>query len=292
MLIMPENRDLTIGTATAGGNLVPTDFYGSVVATLEAGVGAFNVNARILQTDSGVSIEVPTVTGYTAVAQVAEANAVGSETDPAFGLQTLTAYKFMGFTQASKELVADSGVNLEGYLGEMLGDQIARGLDKQLCEGDGTTEPVGIFVGFSAAVTAASASVTLDKIIDLVHSVNDGYRAGSYFLMKDSTVAAVRKLKDLNDNYLWQPSNIPGVPATLLGYPVVSDAFAPAIGTGLKSIAFGNFNKGLMIRVVNGVEVTRSDDFAFSTDLVSWKAVLRADSIISDSSAVKLLVHS
>lgn len=287
-----EARDLTVGSAAAGGNTVPTDFYGVLVATLQESTGVLRANPTIITTDGGANFEVPTVTGYTAVAQVDETSAVGSETDPGFGKATLTAYKFMGFVQASSELVADNGVNIESYLGRMLGEQVARGLDKQLAEGDGSTEPQGIFTGFSNSVTAASASITIDNLIDLTYGVYDGYRPGSYFVMKDSTVNTIRKLKDDNNNYLWQPSNIVGQPDTLLGYPVVSDAFAPAIGTGLKSVAFGNLNRGFMVRIVNGINVQRSDDFAFSTDLVSWRAVLRADSAVVDSNAVKLLVHA
>ena len=108
------------------------------------------------------------------------------------------------------------------------------------------------------------------------------------WLMKDSTLAAVRKLKDTTNQYLWQPSVQVGVPDTLLGKPVVTDPNVAAVALSAKSVAFGDFS-AYFVRQVNGVRFERSDDYAFNTDLVTFRALLRGDGLTVDQTgAIKV----
>jgi HK97 family phage major capsid protein len=210
-----------------------------------------------------------------------------------FGEAILDAWAFKGAIPASVELLQDSGVGLENIIANVLTTQAARGFDKQLVEGDGTTEPQGIFVGFSAGVTAASATFTADNLLSLVYSVGDSYRdSNCSFLIGDTAVGTLRGVKDADGRYLWEPSLTAGVPSTLFGYPVVTDAFVPTVGTGKKSVAFGNFNRGFAVRMVRSAGVEVSSDALFMNGQVAWRIILRGDSEVIDPAAVKLLVHA
>jgi HK97 family phage major capsid protein len=109
-------------------------------------------------------------------------------------------------------------------------------------------------------------------------------------MMKDATLANVRKLKDTTNQYLWQPSIQAGVPDTLLGKPVYTDPNVAAVALSAKSVIFGDFSS-YFVRLAGGVRWEVSNDFAFNTDLVTYKAVLRGDGILADQSgALKLFV--
>ena len=108
--------------------------------------------------------------------------------------------------------------------------------------------------------------------------------------MKDSTLAAVRKLKDTTNQYLWQPSLQVGVPDTLLGKPVYTDPNVAAPALSAKSVAFGDFST-YYTRIAGGIQFESSTDFAFSTDQVTYRCIVRGDGILADQTgAVKVFV--
>jgi HK97 family phage major capsid protein len=134
----------------------------------------------------------------------------------------------------------------------------------------------------------ASASVETDNLIDLQYAVSAPYRNRGFWFMNDSTAKAIRKKKNGNDEYVWEPSFKVGTPSQLLGNPVVIDPFVDSIGSANESVAFGDFN-GFMIRDVENIRIERSDDFAFSRDMIAFKAVLRTDSDLIDTNAIAVL---
>ena len=137
---------------------------------------------------------------------------------------------------------------------------------------------------------AVAGAFTADDLIDLYYSVIAPYRNSTScaWLMRDATMGAVRKLKDSQGQYLWQPSIQVGVPDTLLGKPVHTDPNVAAVGTGAKSVVFGDFSQ-YAVRMAGGVRFERSDSFAFNTDLVTYRAIIRADGVTLDQTgAIKV----
>lgn len=292
--VMPtdaEVRDLTKGTATAGGNTVPTSFYGRLWAHLIEVANVINAGATVLTTTSGENFEVPTTTAHSTGALTTEGNAI-SESDPAFAKRTLGAYKYAVLLQASSELLQDTGVDIEGYIAMQAGRAVGNALGAHLATGTGSSQPSGIVTGASSGVTGGtgvSGAFTADNLIDLHFSVIAPYRNSPAcgWLMKDSSMASVRKLKDGANQYLWSPSTAPGAIDTILGKPVYTDPNIAATAINAKSVLFGDFS-AYFVRVVNGVRFERSDEYAFNADLATFRAVIRADGILVDQTgAVK-----
>jgi HK97 family phage major capsid protein len=147
---------------------------------------------------------------------------------------------------------------------------------------------VAVAADAGTAVQVASATVETDNLIDLQFSVIPAYRNRGYWFMNDGTAKAVRKLKNSSDEYVWEPSFKVGTPSQLLGNPVVIDPNVAAIGSANESVAFGDFN-GFIIRDVENIRIERSDDFAFSRDMIAFRAILRTDSDLIDTNSIAVL---
>lgn len=285
-------NDLTKGTTTAGGHTVPTSFYGQLMAHLIEVSGVMAAGPTIFATQSGESIEVPVTTAHSTSALTAEATQI-SESDPAFAKRTLGAYKYGHVIQVSRELLEDTGVDLLGYLAMQSGRALGNNFGTDLVVGNASSKPSGIVQTATTGVTGATSVAgvfTADNLIDLYYSVIAPYRASPScgWMMRDATIAKVRKLKDDNNQYLWQPALTAGAPDILLGKPVHSDPNVAATATSAKSVIFGDFS-AYIVRLAGGVRFERSDDFAFDSDLVTFKAVVRGDGILADQTgAVKV----
>lgn len=289
-------RDLVKGTPAAGGNTVPTSFRDQLLEHMIESSGVLMAGPTILNTTSGEAIEVPVTTAYSQAKLTAEATAI-DESDPAFAKRTLGAYKYAVLLQISSELIADTAVDLEGFVARQAGRACGNALGVDLVVGDGTNKPAGVATGATAGTTgkpAVAGAFTSDDLIDLFYSVIAPYRTSSScgWLMKDSTLGAVRKLKEngANGAYLWQPSIQVGVPDTLLGKPVYTDPNVAAPAVGAKSVIFGDFS-AYFVRLAGGVRFETSTDFAFDKDLVTYRAIVRGDGLLADlQGAVKAFV--
>lgn len=293
-------RTLSKLTTGAGGNLVPTSFYNRLMAHLIEVSSILQAGATVLNTSSGEAIQVPKTTAHSTATLTAEASAL-TASDPAFGQASLGAYKYGVLIQVSRELIDDSGVDLEGYLAMQAGRALGNALGADLITGNGTAKPTGILnnttlgvtgpsgVSGGLGATSATANQGGDLLFDLFYSVIAPYRASSSagWLVKDSTMAVLRKIKDTTGNYMFQPSMVAGTPDTLVGKSVYTDPFMPTIATGAKSIVFGDLSQ-YFVRLAGGVRFERSDEYAFNTDLVTFRALLRGDGILVDQTgAVK-----
>lgn len=289
--VAPERRDLVKGTATAGGNTVPTTFYGRLVEHMVEVSGVLAAGPTLLETASGESIEVPTTTAFSTAALTAEAVAI-AESDPAFAKRTLGAYKYGATIQVSRELIDDTAVDLLGFIAAQAGRAVGNALGAALVTGSGSSQPAGVATQATAGKTGAATTPTTDDLIDLMYSVISPYRASSSccWMFRDATAAHLRKLKDDNGQYLWQPSLVLGQPDMLLGKPVATDPNVAAADNSAKSVLFGDF-AAYWVRLAGGVRFERSDDFAFSSDLVTFKVVARADGMTVDQTgAIKAFV--
>ncbi|MFP5330923.1 MAG: phage major capsid protein [Acidimicrobiia bacterium] len=287
-----ERRDLTVGTASAGGNTVPTGFYDTLVEHMIENSAIRQTNVTVLTTASGVDLEVPKTTSHPTAVIVAEGGAIG-ESDPVFGQVTLQAYKYGFMTQISKELEQDTGVDLVGYLAREGAQALANGSGAHFITGTGSGQPNGVVTASTLGVTGGtgvSGAFTADNLIDLFYSVIAPYRRAGTWLMSSAGIRDARKLKGSDNNYLWQPGLQADDPDLLLGRPVVDDTNIADPALSAKSVIFGDLSR-YFIRDVAGVRVERSEDYAFNTDLVSWRFLFRTDGdLIDTTGAVKHFV--
>lgn len=287
-----ETRDLTKGVTTAGGFTVPTGFVNRLYEHMVESSTVRQTGATIYTTDSGESLLVPKTTGHSTAVLVAEAAAL-TESDPAFGQATLEAYKYGVIIEVSNELLTDSGIDLLGYLARQCGRALGTASGQHFVTGTGVSQPDGVSVGVTTGKTGATGqtlTVIGDDLFDLYHSIVSSYRGRGVWLMRDSTLAFIRKIKELTtggNQYLWQPGLTQGQPDSLLGRPVLTDPDMPAMAANAESILFGDFSEYYAIRDVSGVRFERSDDFRFQNDLVAFRALLRTDGTKLDLNAVK-----
>lgn len=286
-----EQRVQVKGTTTAGGFTVPTSFYDRLVEHMIEMSGVMSASPTVLRTTSGENLQVPKTTAHGTAAITAE-NAAISASDSTFGQVTLGAYKYGRLVQVSRELVEDTAVDLLGYLARDCGRSLGNAFGAHAVTGTGSSQPSGVVTGSTVGVTGAASVVgafSADNLIDLFYSVIAPYRSSPScsWLMRDATVASVRKLKDTTNQYLWQPSMQVGSPETLLGKALYTDPNVAAVALSAKSVVFGDMSS-YFVRMVNGVRFERSDDYAFNTDLVTFRAILRADGALVDTTgAVK-----
>ena len=282
-------RDLT--SAVAGATLVPKTFYGQLVERLIAGSGILAAGATVLETGTGEPMEMPVVTSGVTSALVPEGTAI-PKSDPVFGKRTLGAFKYGNLVQASIELVNDTKVDLTSWLADECGRSAGATLGADLINGDGVNKPAGLIGSVTAGVTGTAATPKADELIDLFYSVTAPYRASrqAAWLMKDSVMGSVRKLKSTDGQYLWQPALTADAPDILLSKPVHTDPFMPTTAAGAKSVLFGDMSR-YTVRLAGGVRFERSDEYAFGNDLVTFRCLVRGDGLLVDQSgAIKAFV--
>ena len=166
--------------------------------------------------------------------------------DAAFDQVILDAYKLSVAVKVSEELLGDNAYDLESFLINAFGQAIANAEEEAFLTGDGSSKPTGIFHsakgGQTGVVTASSSTITADEVIDLIYKLKRPYRTNAVFVTSDSTLAAIRKLKDGTGMYIWQPALTAGEPDRLLGYPVYTSQFVPGIAAGHPVMAFGDMS--------------------------------------------------
>lgn len=289
-----ESRDLTKGSATAGGNTVPTSFAGMLWEHLIETAAIAGV-ATVFQTASGENFEVPITTTHATGALITE-GATLTESDAAFAKRTLGAYKYAYSFQVSSELLQDEAVDLTAYFARQAGNALGNALGADLAVGNGSSKPSGVVQTSTLGVTGAASVAGVpngDNLIDLFYSVISPYRNSDkcVWLFRDTTAATIRKIKDSSGgagvgNYLWTPG-FGTAPDTILGKPVVIEPNIAATGLSAKSVVFGDMSR-YFVRIAGGVRFERSDEFAFQNDLVTFRAILRGDGILADQTgAVK-----
>ena len=292
---MPQVMNaLQEGTDSEGGYLVPDEFEHTLVEALEE-ENIFRKIAHIVQTESGER-KIPVVASKGSANWIDEEGPY-VESDDAFGQVSIGAYKLGTTIKISEELINDSVFDLENYISKEFARRIGNREEDAFFNGDGSGKPTGILadkvggkdVGAQVGVTAASATaITADEIIDLYYSLNAPYRKNAVWVLNDSTVKAIRKLKDANGNYLWQSSLIAAAPDTLLGRPVYTSAYMPAIETGKKVIAFGDFSY-YWIADRQGRSFKRLNELYAATGQVGYIASQRVDGKLILPEAIKIL---
>lgn len=280
---------LQIGTDSEGGYLVPDEFERTLVEALEE-ENIFRQLAKIIQTSSG-DRKIPVVATKGTASWIDEEGAY-PESDDSFGQVSIGAYKLGTMIKVSEELLNDSVFDLEGYISREFARRIGAREEEAFFTGDGTGKPTGILAaagGADIGVTAAgAAAITADELIDLFYSLKSSYRKNAVWLLNDSTVKAVRKLKDNQGQYLWQPSLTAGTPDMILGRPVRTSTYMPAAAAGEKSVAFGDFGY-YWIADRQGRSFKRLNELYAATGQVGFLASQRVDGKLILPEAVKVL---
>ena len=280
---------LQVGTDTEGGYLVPDEFERTLVEALEE-ENIFRTLATIIHTSSG-DRKIPVVASKGTAGWIDE-EGLYPESDDTFGQLSLGAYKLGTMIKVSEELLNDSAFDLEAYITREFARRIGTKEEEAFFTGNGTGKPLGLLADTGGAetgvTTASGTAISADEIIDLYYSLRVPYRMKAKWIMNDSTVAAVRKLKDQHGQYLWQPSMVAGTPNTILGCEVITTPFMPTIAAGAKAISFGDYSY-YWIADRQGRTFKRLNELYATTGQVGFLGSQRVDGKLILTEAIKVL---
>lgn len=233
---------LKIGEDDHGGYLAPDEFERTLVEALEE-QNIFRQFAHVITTSSG-DRKIPVVASKGTASWIDE-EAAFPESDDTFGMLSIGAFKLATTIKVSDELLHDSVFDVASYIAKEFARRIGAAEEEAFFTGNGTGRPTGILNatgGAETGVTSAGANISFDDVIDLYYSLRSPYRRNAVFMMNDSTVRALRKLKNGSGDYLWQPSVTAGTPDTILNRPVYTSSYMPTVAAGAKSILFGDMS--------------------------------------------------
>ncbi len=286
----PEVKNaLQEGTDSEGGYLVPETFEKKLVDGLKEST-VIRAHANVITTSGGLH-KIPVVASHGSAAWIDEEGAY-TESDETFGQVQLDAHKVGTVIKVSEELLSDSAFDLEGYIFSEFVRRIGDKEEEAFLTGNGTGKPTGILNatggGQVGVTTAAATAITADELIDLFYSLKAPYRKNAIWVLNDSTVRAIRKLKDSTGNYLLQPALKDGEVSTILGRPYFTSAFAPEIAAGAKTIIFGDLSY-YWIGDRQGISFKRLNELYAGNGQVGFLASKRLDGKTVLPEAIKIL---
>lgn len=294
-----QEKAVQIGVDADGGFAVPQDLD-STILDIERSRVAMRRLADVRQVSNEEYKRLVNV-GGAAAGWVGETDARPETASPQLAALSPFFGELYANPASTQKALDDVFFDVENWIANEIGTVFAEQEEGAFVAGDGISKPKGLlaypvaatgddvrpFGTLQAINSGAAADVTADGILDLVYSVKSGYRSVGSFLLSSPVLAAVRKLKDSNGDYLWQPGLQAGEPSTLLGYAVEESDFMPAIAADSLPVAFGDFQRGYMIVDVRGTRVLR-DPFT-NKPYVHFYTTKRMGGMLTDSNAIKLL---
>lgn len=281
---------LQVGADSEGGYLAPDEYQRTLIDALQE-QNIFRPLANVIQTDSGER-KIPVVASHGTASWMDE-EAAYTESDDAFGQVSIGAFKLGTMIKVSEELLRDSVFDLPSYIAKEFARRIGAAEEEAFLTGNGTGRPTGLLNttgGAETGVTAALATeITFDEVMDLFYSLRAPYRKNAVFIMNDSTVKALRKLKNGNGDYIWQPSVKAGTPDTILNRPVYTSAYMPELAKSKKPILFGDMGY-YWVADRQGRSFKRLNELFAATGQVGFMASERVDGKLILPEAVKTLV--
>ncbi|KXB57036.1 phage major capsid protein [Gemelliphila asaccharolytica] len=281
------SNELKVGTDESGGYLVPEEMETDIVNGLENE----NIVRKLATKVQTSGLHKINIAATKPAALWVEEGGQLTFGDGTFGQVSLDAHKLHVGIKVTEELLYDSAFNLEKYITEEFTRALANAEEDAFLNGDGVNKPTGIFdskKGGELGGTTKAQTITADELIDLVYSLDRPYRKKAAFILNDATVAQIRKLKDVNGAYIWQPSLKDGEPDRLLGYPAYTSAFAPKAEKGKLAVAFGDFSYYKIGDRGNRSFQDLKELFA-GNGMVGFLGKERVDGILVLREAVKLL---
>ena len=300
-LLDVETKALSAGTGVDGGYLVPEETERTVnmalkdISPIRAIAGVRQVSGSVFKKPFSLTGPGTGWVGETAVRPQTATQTLAELSFPTMELYAMPA--------ATPQLLDDAAVNIDEWIAEEVRIAFAEQEGAAFVNGDGVNKPRGFLnyaqvanaswtwgnIGFIATGVAGAfpAANPTDKLIDLVYSVKSAYRANAHFVMNRSTEAAIRKFKDADGNYIWQPAARPGDSPTLLGHPLAESEDMPNIGAAAPAIAFGDFRRGYLIVDRVGIRVLR-DPYS-SKPYVLFYTTKRVGGGVQDFNAIKVL---
>ncbi|WP_395444047.1 phage major capsid protein [Caulobacter sp. UC70_42] len=288
-----EFRDQNVGTNSAGGYLVPAQFQANLIKAQKA-FGPMNDDSVIsyLNTGTGAKLTWPKMDDTANKGRmIGEATALQSNASVTFSTIDLDAYKGTSdIILVSDELLNDAEISIESILTDAIAERLGRLVNYQLTVGTGTSAPNGLItaVGTPSLLTTANAVIATDDILNLSHEVDPAYRGnpGVGFMFNDATLLDLKKKKDNNGNYIWQPGTVQGAAPTIFGYKYAINQDMASIATGNVPVVFGDFKK-YQARRVNNVVIKRLNERFADSGQVAFLAFIRFDGDLMDSRAIK-----
>lgn len=285
--VTPEIRNaLQVGTDTEGGYLVPEEFEKKLIMALEE-ENIFRRLATVIKTGGERIIPMETARGE--AAWVEEEQLI-PESDAAFGQIRIGAHKLATRIKISNELMQDSAFDMASYIAGNFGRRMGEKEEDAFFNGDGSGKPLGIMAATGGAQVGVTASgdITFDNVIELYHSLRLPYRRKAVFMISDATAMALRKVKDGNQQYIWQSSVTADRPDMLFGRPVYTSRFMPEPTTGKIAMLFGDM-KYYWIADRTTRTFKRLNELYAETDQTGFIATQRVDGKLILPEAVKAL---
>lgn len=280
-------------TTTAGGYLIAPEYMAELDRAMKDYSAVLQV-CRIVPTDTGANMPWPTLDATARKATIVAENATSTPTDFTFAQKSLDAYMLRDMAAASLELIQDSAFDINAFVSEQFSESFGRGLETYFTNGTGTGQPNGLVTACSLGKTAASATAfTRAEMVDLVHSVDPGYRRSKKcgWMFHDTIMAAIKKLSfgTGDDRPLWQVSIRESEPDKLEGYQYwINQDMDSAITTGKKIMLFGDYNKYIARRVL-GMVLRRLEERFIDSGQIGFIAFQRWDGELINTAAVKRL---
>lgn len=281
-------NDLSVGADSEGGYLVPDEFENTLVEALES-ENIFRKLATVIKTSNG-DRKIPIVTSKGEANWVDE-NGTYTPSDDVYGQTVLSAHKLSTAIKISEELINDSAFDMTSYISREFARRMGAKEEEAFFIGDGVGKPTGIFAssgGAEIGATAQTSAITFDDVMEIFYSLRSPYRKNAVWVLNDSTVKALRKLKDSNGNYIWQPSVSAGIPDTIFNRPYYTSSYIPELKAGNKVMAFGDFSY-YWISDRQGRSFKRLNELFAMTGQIGFIASQRVDGKLTLSEAVKVL---
>ena len=278
----------TRATLVPSVNTVPVAFLDRVYALARL-VGPMLDTSEVITRSSGESLRLPVLTAYGTAAQYAAGSVIG-DAEPTFSSILLTPYKQAGLVPIANELIADAGFDLEGTIAEAVGNSIGYQVNNLATVGAGSTEPTGIVTAAGSGVASTATSLAADDLISLAYSLDGAARRlpGVGWMVNTATLGAMRKLKDGDGSYLFNP--VANGADTFLGYPIFENPAMSAVGSGVKSVIFGHLPSYKI--ATTGLDFAVSADAQFEKDVTVYRWTYRFDGNLTHDSHVKWLSTS
>ena len=288
-------------TAAEGGFTVPAEIATMVVDAMKA-FGGMREVSEVMTTAGGNALNYPTSDGTSEVGEIVAENAAASSGDVTFGTVAVNPYKYSSKKIALPwELVQDSAIDVVAFVTQRLATRLARITNTHYTVGTGSSQPFGVVpratVG-KTGITGQTLTVIYDDLVDLIHSVNSAYRArGARFMLRDTSVAVLRKLKDTSGRPIWNPGDAEGIaggtPSTICGYAYTVNDDMAAMAANARSILFGDFGQFVIRDIAGSTSLRRFDDSAFALNgQVGFCGWMRTGSNLLDTASVKAYVNS